>query len=161
MTRDEFLDGINSWYELREFCSDFGCDVCECIYSQNEMDEYIDSNLLDMARNAAGWEDLLSDLQDYPTGYDYYIRDDDGDFVGVNESDFFDYKDEALEWADDEGIFDDDEEDENDGYDEECDDIDTDVPEDPDDGYEVGNEEMSISELFVVPQDRNRGIYNI
>lgn len=78
MTRDEFLDGINSWYELREFCSDFGCDVCECIYSQNEMDEYIDSNLLDMARNAAGWEDLLSDLQDYPTGYDYYIRDDDG-----------------------------------------------------------------------------------
>ena len=64
-----------------------------------------------------------------------------------------------MEWADDEGIFDDDEEDENDGYDEECDDIDTDVPEDPDDGYEVGNEEMSISELFVVPQDGNRGIY--
>lgn len=125
------------------------------------MDEYIDSNLLDMARNAAGWEDLLSDLQDYPTGYDYYIRDDDGDFVGANESDFFDYKDEALEWADDEGIFDDDEEDENDGYDEGCDDIDTDVPEDPDDGYEVGNEEISIAELFVVPHDGNRGIYNI
>ena len=91
----------------------------------------------------------------------YYIIDYDGDFVGANESDFFDYKDEALEWADDEGIFDDDGEDENDGYDEECDDIDTDVPEDPDDGYEVGNEEMSISELFVVPQDGNRGIYNI
>lgn len=161
MTRDEFLDGINSWYELREFCSDFRCDVCECIYSQNEMDEYIDSNLLDMARDASGWEDLLSDLQDYPTGYDYYIRDDDGDFVGADESDFSDYKDEVLEWADDEGIFDDDEEDENDGYDEECDDIDTDAPEDPDDGYEVGNEEMSIAELFVVPQDGNRGVYNI
>ena len=32
MTRNEFIDNITEWYELKDFCSDFDCDVCEDIY---------------------------------------------------------------------------------------------------------------------------------
>ena len=112
-----------------------------------------------MARDASDWSDLLESLEDIPTGASYYIRDDDGDFSEADERDFEDLKDEVLEWADDGGVFDDCDEDEEDYDDEE--EPEPFVEEDPDDRYEVGNEEMSIAELFTVPQNGSRGIYNV
>ena len=88
-----------------------------------------------------------------------FYRDDDGDFSEADESDFDDLKDEVLEWADYEEVFDDCDEDEEDYDDEE--EPEPFVEEDPDDRYEVGNEEMSIAELFTVPQNGSRGIYNV
>lgn len=33
MTREEFQENVNSWYDLREFCNEYGCEVCSDIYS--------------------------------------------------------------------------------------------------------------------------------
>ena len=39
MTRNEFIDNITEWYELKDFCNDFDCDICEDIYDD---DDYAD-----------------------------------------------------------------------------------------------------------------------
>lgn len=158
MTREEFQENVNCWYDLREFCNEYDCEVCSDIYSQDEMDEEIDNSIVDMAREATDWKDLLSKLEDIPTEDDYYLRNGYGDFRELDDDDFDCHKDDVFDWAENEGIFD--EEDEEDEESEE--DIEEpDEPEDPDDGYEVGNEEMSIAELFVVPNNGARGIYNV
>lgn len=158
MTREEFQENVNCWYDLKEFCNEYGCEVCSDIYSQDEMDEEIDNSIVDMAREATDWKVLLSKLEDIPTEDDYYLRNGYGDFIELDDDDFDCHKDDVFDWAENEGIFD--EEDEEDEESEE--DIEEpDEPEDPDDGYEVGNEEMSIAELFVVPNNGARGIYNV
>lgn len=159
MTRDEFIQNVTTWSELRSFCYDYECSVCSEVYSQDELDDYFNERLVDMARDASDWSNLLESLEDIPTGASYYIRDDDGDFSEADESDFDDLKDEVLEWADYEEVFDDCDEDEEDYDDEE--EPEPFVEEDPDDRYEVGNEEMSIAELFTAPQNGSRGIYNV
>lgn len=158
MTREEFQENVNCWYDLREFCNEYGCEVCSDIYSQDEMDEEIDNSIVDMAREATDWKDLLSKLEDIPTEDDYYMRNGYGDFRELDDDDFDCHKDDVFDWAENEGIFDkeDDEDEESEEDIEE-----PDEPEDPDDGYEVGNEEMSIAELFVVPNNGARGIYNV
>lgn len=158
MTREEFQENVNCWYDLKEFCNEYGCEVCSDIYSQDEMDEEIDNSIVDMAREATDWKVLLSKLEDIPTEDDYYLSNGYGDFIELDDDDFDCHKDDVFDWAENEGIFD--EEDEEDEESEE--DIEEpDEPEDPDDGYEVGNEEMSIAELFVVPNNGARGIYNV
>lgn len=111
MTRQDFIDNINYWSELLDFCSDEDCDVCEDIYSEDARDDCIDEELVDMARNN-NWRDMYNILDSIPDGYDYYRQDNYGDWVGVDDE-FDDYKDQVLEWMDDGGYWDD-EEDEDD-----------------------------------------------
>lgn len=158
MTREDFQMDVNSWYDLRAFCNEYGCSVCEDVYSQEEMDEEIDSNLVQMARDASDWQELYSKLEDIPDGYDYYIKNEDGEFSGADDYDFDDYKANAFDWGEDEGIFEDEEE-EDDDYEEELEEIKEHC--DPDDEYEVGNEDIPIADLFVVPKNGDRGIYNV
>lgn len=162
MTREEFQDNVNSWYDLREFCNEYGCEVCSDIYSQDEMDEEIDNSIVDMAREATDWRDLLSKLEDIPTEDEYYIKNGYGDFTEVDEEDFDYHKDDVFDWVENEGVFDEEDEEDEEPEEESEEDIEEpEEPEDPDDGYEVGNEEMSIAELFVVPNNGKRGIYNV
>ena len=44
MTRNEFIDNITEWYELKDFCSDFDCDVCEDIYDDDSLEEEPDED---------------------------------------------------------------------------------------------------------------------
>lgn len=141
MTRTEFIENITTWYELLDFCSDEGCDWCENVYSEDAKDEHFDYNLVDMARNAGNWQDLLDTLNDIPTGYDYYILDDYGDFRGADDDDFDSYKNDVLEWGDDHDIWEDEEEEAEDGEEEEV------IDEEEDDGFPV-EEGCSIGELF-------------
>lgn len=113
MTRQYFIDNINYWSELLEFCSDEDCDVCEDIYSEDARDDCIDEELVDMARNN-NWREMYNILDSIPGGYDYYRQDGYGDWVGVDDE-FDDYKDQVLEWMDDGGYWD--EEDEEEEYD--------------------------------------------
>ena len=159
MTRDEFIQNVTTWSELRSFCYDYDCSVCSEVYSQDEVDDYFNERLVDMARDASDWSNLLESLEYIPTGASYYIRDDDGDFSEADGYDFALLKDKVFEWAGYEDIFDDCDEGEEDYDDEE--ESDPCVEEDPDDRYEVGNEEMSIAELFIVPHNGSRGIYNV
>lgn len=110
MTRQEFIDDVTSWDELIDFCNDNGCGYCDDVYSEYSRDEYIDDDLVDMARNADGWSDLLDSLNNIPTGYDFYRRDDYGEWRGLGDYEFSDYKSDVLEWGDDAEIWDEDEE---------------------------------------------------
>lgn len=108
MTRQEFLDEITTWYDLIEWCNNHGCSYCDNIYSDEARDEYINDNLVDMARDN-DWYDLRDILCGLPTGYDYWLRDEYGDWYGVDDE-FAEYFDEVLEWADENNEFDESEE---------------------------------------------------
>lgn len=142
MTRNEFLDNVNDWYELIEFCNDMGCSYCDDVYSEESMNEDINECLADWACEYT-WQELLSKLDDIPSGYDYYRCDDYGDWEGLDDSDFDEYKDDILEWMDNNAYWDEDEG-ENE-YDDDC--FDDEPMEDCDD--EVAEEEdFSATELI-------------
>lgn len=82
MTRQEFIDDVTSWSELIDFCYDQDCDICEDIYSEEAKDDHFNNDLVEMARNANDWEELLETLNDIPTGYDYYICNEYDEFRG-------------------------------------------------------------------------------
>lgn len=139
MTRQEFIDDITSWWELIDFCNDEGYEeFVEDIFDEEDRDSYINDNLLDMARNADSWEDLLSTLRDIPTGYDYYRRDDYDEWSGADDYDFNEIKDDLLERLDEDEFWED--------YDEEEEPLEEYA--DPDDLVPVEDEDMDVSELF-------------
>lgn len=100
MTREEFIQDVNSVSELLDFCWHYNCECCNDIISEETRDERIDDDVVQIARDS-GWQDAydwLSRIRD-TTGYDYYI--DDGDEYRPLWDDEFDYyKEEVLEWAD-------------------------------------------------------------
>lgn len=100
MTREEFIDDITTMWELLDFCEEHGCYVCEDVYSDEAYNDFINEDIVEWARNET-WENLLSILQDLPTGYDYYRRDEYGDWYGVDSYDFDSYKNDVLSWGDD------------------------------------------------------------
>lgn len=110
MTREDFIENIQSWEDLISFCSDYGCDYCKDVYDDDQRDDYINEDLVDMARNSDDWRDLRNMLNDIPTGYDYYIKDDYDEFREADNDDFEDYKSSVLEWGDDGDVWDEDEE---------------------------------------------------
>lgn len=110
MTRQQFIDEVNDWWELIDFCNDEGCSYCEDVYSEESRDDYINEELVDMARNADSWASLRDNLNDIDTDYDYYRCTDYGDWEGLGDYEFRDYKEDVLEWADEQDIWEDDEE---------------------------------------------------
>lgn len=118
MTRREFLDNVDDFYGLLEFCNENGCDICEDIYDSDTYDECVDDDLAEATRED-GWRTIRDWLDDLPTGYDFYRREGFLTYSGV-DNDFEDYKSDVLEWADDNEIWDeeDDEEEEEEGLEE-------------------------------------------
>jgi len=79
-------------------------------------------------------------LQSIPTGYNYYRCDGAFDYVAIDDSYFEDYKNQVLEWMDDGGYWEDEDEDyDPDGYDDE-----EPEPEEP----PVEEEDFSVSDLI-------------
>ena len=70
MTRSEFLDNITEWYELKDFCNDFDCDVCEDIYDDDDYDDCVEEDIRDAIADY-GWRDIRDFLGNLPGGYDY------------------------------------------------------------------------------------------
>lgn len=138
MTRQQFIEEVADWYELIDFCNDEGCGYCDDVYSEESQDDYINEQLVDMARNADSWSELLDALNDIITGYDYYRRDDYGEWYGLDDYEFNEYKDDVLGWGDDNDIWEEEEEEEP-------------LPdEDDEDDDFVVDEPMSIGELMGV-----------
>ena len=113
MTRQEFIDDIYYWSELIDFCSDNGCDYCEDIYDSETWNDYVDDDVAEMAINY-GWRDILSALQGYDeiSGYDYYRRNDYGEWIGLDHDDFEALKDDVCGWMDDNDYWDEEDEEE-------------------------------------------------
>lgn len=149
MTRAEFYENVTTWWDLKNFCSDEQCDICDDIYDEEGRDDYINDCLMDWARNES-WTELLSRLEDIPTGYDYYRYDDYGDWVGLDDGDFDEIRDEVAEWMDDNGYWDDDEE--------EADDEEDTPFIDPEDAEPIDDEDCSLGELFEGSVARIRAI---
>ena len=59
MTRNEFIDNITEWYELKDFCNDFDCDVCEDIYDDDDYDDSVEEDIRDAIADY-GWRDLAT-----------------------------------------------------------------------------------------------------
>lgn len=113
MTRQEFINNIHYWSELIEFCSDNGCNYCEDIYDSDAWNDYVNDDVAEMARND-GWRDIFGVLQVYDElyGYDYYRRNDYGEWIGLDGDDFESYKNDVCGWMDDNDYWDEEDEEE-------------------------------------------------
>lgn len=113
MTRQEFLDDITSFDQLRDFCYDIDYDLWEDgAYSEDEYDDRIDDDLCELVRHGA-WREVRDYLTELPDGYDFYFRDEYNEWLGRSSDDIDDLKDRVYEYAMDNELFDsEDEEDE-------------------------------------------------
>lgn len=143
MTRSEFLDNITEWYELKDFCNDFDCDVCEDIYDDDDYDDCVDEDIRDAIADYS-WRDIRDFLGNLPSGYDYYRRNSALDYDGLGDDDFEDYKEDVLEWGDDYGVWEDEEEEE---YAEDDDFLDS-QEEEPNEEESVEEEDFSVGDLI-------------
>lgn len=110
MTREEFLDEVTTWGALLSFCDEYGCGICEDIIDDDYRDDEIDNDIVEAIRDDR-WYELKEYLNNIPTGYDYYLRNGMFSYEGMDDSDFDGYRNDVLEWADNEGVWDEDEED--------------------------------------------------
>lgn len=108
MTRNEFIDEVTTWGELIEFCYEKNLDCCEDVYTETQKDDWFNEEVVNYARSAQGWRDVLSWIEDIPCDGEYYIRDEYDDWREADEDDFDEYKDSVIETGDQYGIWDDD-----------------------------------------------------
>lgn len=148
MTRSYFLDYVTDWDELIELCRDYDCNICEDIIDDDTLDEYVES---DISNSHESWRTIRDYLSGIGTGYDYYRCDGTFDYVGLDDGDFEDYKSRVLEWMDEDGLWDAEEDDE--GEDEEFDpDCDFFFPGEPDEPEDppVEEEDFPITDLMAM-----------
>lgn len=138
MTRTEFIEDVNDFYDLKRFCDDEGSSICDEIFCGDELRERVSDDLESLARNYT-WDELRDYLNEVPEDNDWY----DWDFRRVDYL-FDNYKDDVLEWGDDNGIWDEEAEDE-DGEEETGDEI-----------IDLGG--YNAVEMFYDCQDDFRGI---
>jgi len=110
MTRTEFLDNINEWWELVDFCNDEGCYVCEDLFGHDCLDEQIENDISEALSNNDGWQTIRDCLNEIDTDYSYYRNDGFLNYIGLDADDFSAYKDDVLEWGDNNGVWEDEEE---------------------------------------------------
>ena len=109
MTRREFIEEVTSWYELKDFCDEEQIDFCDNVYSDSEKDDYIDERL-DEIITGSSWQDVYGVLDDIPTGYEYYFIEDVYDIRAARDDDFDRLKQGVLEYYDNNGYWDEEEE---------------------------------------------------
>ena len=107
MTRTEFLDEVNDFCELICFCSDHDIYICDDIYDEDEMDDWLNEHLNELA-NSMDWGELKDYLNEVPCDSGYYYRQD-GDYFCVADAEFDDYKNAVLEEMDRNGDWDEEE----------------------------------------------------
>lgn len=135
MTREEFRDDLWSWWELYDLCQEIGYSFLDDMMDDKSRDEYIEGELKDAIRNE-NWRDIRDWLYNIPDGSSgsYWLKDDYGDWIELNDYNFSDYKNQVEGWMDDHGCWDDEEED---------------APyEDPDDYGKADAESVTLDALF-------------
>lgn len=113
MTRQEFIDEIDDFDALTNFCLDVNCSLCDDVYDEEAWNDDIDESLCETAQNNS-WRDMLDILQEYYriSGCGWYRRDDYGEWYCLDDDDFTAYKECILHYGDDNDIWDDEEEEE-------------------------------------------------
>lgn len=152
MTRQDFRDDVTWWPDLIEVCQENGCDVCDDVYSAEDMDVSLcDSIREDLEHNM--WHSVKEKLEyiDWEGDEVYYRRDGEWDWKALDDDDFYSYKDAVEEWMDDNGYFDDDDDEEDE------DEVESEFPEYPAppkpaevEEPEIEPEPIGIAELFTI-----------
>ena len=112
MTREDFIDNVDSFYELQDFCTEHRLDTVDNVCDRDGWNDEIDERLVDLAREYS-WRDLLDTLRGYEDddGYDYYEYDEY--YCRLVPVDFSDLKQRVLEAADEDNVWDEEEEEDN------------------------------------------------
>lgn len=108
MTRNEFMEDILDWQELLSFCADNQCDLCDDIYSEDETNDMINNQVAFMIECKENWwtiREYLDYIDGVDQGCEYYRTNGVGDFDGLTNDDFEDYKHEVLKWMNDNNLF--------------------------------------------------------
>ncbi len=111
MTRQEFIDNVCAFSDLIQFCYDEDLDICDEIYSEDRLDEYLREEIPEYLDDH-DWVDLKYTLEDIPSDYEYYIRNGWMEFSAADDSDFDEYKENVLDEMDDNDYWDEDDEEE-------------------------------------------------
>lgn len=105
MTRQEFIDDVNSFWDLIEFCRDEGLDICDDVMAGVDLDEYI---MRAIRQDFDTWQGIRDFLSDIPTDGEYYAIDGYGDITCVDDM-FDDYKADVVRAMDQCGAWDEEE----------------------------------------------------
>lgn len=140
MTRQEFIEDVDNWGELIDFCDAEGLGCCEDLYSWDEYSERIEDDIRDMLDNES-WTWISDWLSDLPTGYSHYIYDS-GDWYGADDDDFDDIKADIIAIMDG-----------NRGWDEEEELFEEQSDNDPEDDIPLEEEDISLAQLFTTCND--------
>lgn len=109
MKRQEFIDDVRSFYDLIQFCNEYGYDgVCEDIFDDDERDELIEEDISDALQHCS-WRAIRDNLNDIPTGHDWYRRDGLLEYSVLYGADFESHKEVVLRLGDEDGIWEDEE----------------------------------------------------
>lgn len=105
MTRQEFIEDVTSFSDLIMFCQDHGIDYCDDIYDAYCVNDYI----MDAIGNMREWTQVREFLKDIPEGVEYYRENGCGEF---EDADYFfdDYKEDTLRYMDENGLWDEEDE---------------------------------------------------
>lgn len=108
--RLDFINNVTDWRDIIEFCVNNDLDFHTNIYNNDELNDYIEDNLEELARDYY-WTEVLDVLQNIPQGLDFYIKEEDSfmEFSPARQSDFDLIKNEILEYMDDINGWDEDE----------------------------------------------------
>lgn len=107
MTRAEFEE-LDNWGDLWSFADEIGCCVFEDVVWGDQLDEYVQEEIRDYDGSWQGLRDLLSSIDD---GYSMYRREYSLEYTPIDDE-FDDFKDEIWEYAENNGYFEEDEEEE-------------------------------------------------
>ncbi len=106
MTRQEFIDNVNSFQELIEFCYDKQLDICDDVIDGVDLHEYI---MQIIRQDFDTWQGIRDFLSDIPTDGEYYAIDGYGDIICVDDI-FDDYKADVIRTMDQSGAWDEEDE---------------------------------------------------
>lgn len=114
MTRSEFIDSVEYFSELQEFCSDEGINVLDDYFDESDLDYNVESDICDCDY---GWRCIRDLLNDIETGCDFYRRLGWLCYEGCGSYEFEQLKNEVLEIMDGRGEWDPEDDDEGDDTD--------------------------------------------
>lgn len=103
MTKQEFIEEVNDFWVLKDFCAENECWELDEIIDSDTLDDYVWEDIRDWNDS---WISLGEALCEISRGYDWYRRDGILDYVYMDNSDFIAYKDDVLDWAESRGVFD-------------------------------------------------------
>lgn len=95
MTRSYFEEHVDDWCELVDLCNDHGFNICDNIYTEDDMDERIEEYLSDVVSNQHWWE-IRDRLNEIPSGADRYLYNGEFNFDELDQDDFAAYKDDVF-----------------------------------------------------------------